>query len=356
MMARRLLVTLCVSILLASGAITAEARQYKIIDLGSEVYPYAINDNGDYVGTNAAGTACLVRDGVVQELGTFGQPGSTPRAVNNDDEVVGSASAMGIAGGAFLWQAGVMQNLGTLGGSLSAAVDINGYGDIAGWAEVSDGQAHACLWHDGAMQDLGTLGGVVSGAMGTNEKRQVVGSSDTAEGLSHAFLWQDGVMQDLGTIDGNASSGALKVNDSGQVVGRAGVYGGYRHAFLWENGTMRDLGTLSGKSSSAEDINNSGVVVGYSDVEMSTANCHAFVWESGVMQDLGALEGYPDSRAFGINELGQIIGECDNGTDYRGVIWEPVPEPSSLAILAAGLLPLGVGLRRRKLRRQGAGD
>src|SRR5436189_41036 len=88
---------------------------------------------------------------------------------------------------------------------------------------------------------------------------------------------------------GGTTSGASAVNDSGQVVGwsdvdeRSGDVG--THAVLWSAGMLTDLGTFVGTgdlSSEADDINNSGQVVGWSDIS-GGEHAHAFLWSSGTM-------------------------------------------------------------------------
>ncbi|MGU3443200.1 hypothetical protein ACLBXI_25395 [Bacillus cereus] len=53
------------------------------------------------------------------------------------------------------------------------------------------------------------------------------------------------------------------------------------HAFLYSNGAMSDLGTLSGgENSCAYAINDSGVIVGYSELRSGSTNIleHATKW------------------------------------------------------------------------------
>lgn len=75
-------------------------------------------------------------------------------------------------------------------------------------------------------------------------------------------------------------------------------------AFLYSNGTVIGLGTLDGGLfSGAAGINNSGQVVGTSDVEYCskygcTSSQSAFLYSGGSMQGLNM------SGAAGINDLG----------------------------------------------------
>lgn len=258
-------------------------------------------------------------------LGTLGGTYSTAQAINDSGQVVGNGN--GVDRAFITGPNGIgMSYLDTLGGNRSYASDINNAGRVAGYSVTADGFMHAFITgaNGAGMTDLGTLGGNYSIAYGINNAGQVVGVSSTAGNAAyHAFITgANGVgMTDLGVLGGDYST-AYSINDAGQVAGVSSIPGSAsQHAFITgPNGVgMTDLGTLSSTTHSiARDINNSGQVAGFSgfyDDFIGFYSAQAFATGANGAGMTG-LSAFIDSRADGINDLGQMIGGINNFCDF----------------------------------------
>jgi hypothetical protein len=135
-------------------------------------------------------------------------------------------------------------------------------------------------------------------------------------------------MIDLGSFGGaNGFSNAL--NSQGQVIGGSSipanpgacfflVFFPDCHPFLWSQGTLIDLNTstIGGKPLSADWFNEATEIVGAADFSATGGSPYdAYLWRNGVATDLGHLTGDCFSRAWGINSLGQVVGDslhCDS--------------------------------------------
>jgi probable HAF family extracellular repeat protein len=247
-------------------------------------------------------------------------------------------------------------DLGTLGGSSSYAMSMNDVGQIVGTSQTSNGNSQAFLWEGGAMTDIGTAAGYNNTiAIDINNAGQVLGGTTNLTPLSvySPFKWSNDTITMLpdpeycfasgindaeqivglcivvgtnyiaaaflpgGSIILDLPSSANDINNSGQVVGAFSVEivdvntNNDYEAFLWQDGTVTELGTLGGTNSEANAVNDVGQVVGRA--QMSTGDFHAFFW-NGEMQDLGTLDGYTTSIAYGINNKGRVVGTATNSS------------------------------------------
>ena len=135
-------------------------------------------------------------------------------------------------------------------------------------------------------------------------------------------------MIDLGGFGGTYGQ-AIWVNNSGQVVGYSDLAGDeLYHAFLWDRGVLTDLRPLPWNTLSYADwINEAGVVAGSSGVPEGTAS-PAVLWDHGQIINLGVLPGDDDgAEATSINNAGQVVGlssplPSDSYSLFRGFLWE----------------------------------
>ena len=155
-------------------------------------------------------------------------------------------------------------------------------------------------------------------------------------------------------MGGNGSQ-AFAINDAGWAVGWSTSADLQQHATLWADGEAIDLGILGGHASYAYGINNLGQVVGsYISSPQDGFAEFAILWENGNAINLNSLIG--DSMgvtlisANGINDQGWIIAQGEDSHGYLGYyLLAPVPEPSTYALLLAGL-GLIAGVSQRKSR------
>ena len=222
--------------------------------------------------------------------------------------------------------------LGDFGGGRASPSGFNSRGDLVGSAEyplVTSTQNHAALWPAGSStpRDLGTLsGGFTSYAQAINDAGDVVGMSQTSTFGIRPVVWRAGGPPTALAGLGGSSGAGLDINNSGTIVGYSNIVGDRAsHAALWPaDGTPPlDLRTLGGTYSFAVAINDAGTIVGEADP--ASGQRHAVVWAPGATtpRDLGSLDGgIYRSSATDINNSGTIVGVSGvAGFGNRAVVW-----------------------------------
>jgi probable HAF family extracellular repeat protein len=129
------------------------------------------------------------------------------------------------------------------------------------------------------------------------------------------------IVEDLGALPGDTSSIAWAINANGDVVGWSNGPNGTR-AFVFRSlGGMVALPGLPDRPRTvARDINDAGDVVGSANAG-GTDLGHAVLWRGGAVQDLGTLGPGAYSEAWGINNVGEIVGTTGGGLGGHGFLF-----------------------------------
>ena len=212
-----------------------------------------------------------------------------------------------------------VQDLGTFGWDHGFGFEINARGEIAGRTDMGSPfptAVRAVFWSPRTgVADLGTLGGPQSETRALNDYGLVVGLAqkpgDVGFQQRHPTVWKvgHGGMQtiELGPF---AQGQAEDVNNRGVVVGwSAASVTGPPTAFRWtERDGIEPIPPLAGPRSMAAGINEAGDVVGNSSVSATPPFIdHAVVWwRTGGVTDIGTL-GF-NSTARSINDRGEVAG------------------------------------------------
>jgi probable HAF family extracellular repeat protein len=278
----------------------------------------------------------------ITDLGALpGTSGCAASAVDEQGTVVGECGGA-LGESAFVWSAGVMRDLGKLPrGNYSLAHAINGRGVIVGEGDTGDFRPHPTLYRNGKWLDIDATGGNAR-AIFVSDGGAIVG--DFTKGLSgnaaswSAVIWTERPAQP-GRFDrvslppypgGDAKvrmGYATGANNAVQVVGwvQSSLFG--QMGAFWNNDASHTLSLLppfpGDWTSIAWGVNEMGQAVGESHPPFHT---RAVLWLDDAAHtpvDLGALAGDSDSSATAINAQGQVIGTSVSPSGVgRPFLWQ----------------------------------
>lgn len=166
------------------------------------------------------------------------------------------------------------------------------------------------------------------------------------------------VLYSFTTIDvpGALLTFATGINDGGQIVGIFQDALGNDHGFLDSGGSFTTIdvpGAIPG-TTFVSGINDSGQIVG-SFTSAPGALSHGFLYSGGSFSTIDVPGAIPGTTSVsGINDSGQIVGHTI--VSGQGFVATPIPEPSTLPILAGCLVGFAIALRRKSapgLRKKG---
>jgi uncharacterized membrane protein len=238
----------------------------------------------------------------------------------------------GCSGGSFLYSNGAFS---VINGSFWAG-GINDNGQIVGSAGNS-----AVLDNNGALSILSIPGAMSVQAAGINNAGDIVGVYTTGSPgatYNHAFIYSGGIVSTITPLDSFASG----INDQGQIVGSLTSQG----AFLYSGGAFYPISVPGSTSTAATGINDAGEIVGF---YYDQSGFHGFTDINGAYSTID-VPGAGATFAEGVNNSGQVVGYYVEGGSLHGFLDTPVPEPSSIILLASATGLLAFARLRRKRR------
>ena len=305
----------CMGAAILLGATSAGAVPYEYTNLTSsnDTTLLGINTSGTIIGQSGANYPSFIyANGTYTTLNDpLARSGSTFASGINDAGVVVGSYATGDAGHGFIYSNGVFTTFDVPGALDSYLVGINDVGTMWG----SDDN-NIFVVQNGVISTL-TLPytGVVS-VVGINDSGVIAGSYPDSAGASHGYVDTNGVYTTI-DVPGADDTFLTGINDTGELVGYY-FAGQGEGSFAYQNDIFTpivDPNEIVAAGINANAISNSGVIVG----------------------------NYIGFGRFTPEEFGFIA------TPTRAP--EPVPEPLTLSLFAAGLFG-AVAMRNRKKARR----
>ncbi len=330
----------------------------------TDAYLNSINNNGQAAGSNGGQFVTWTAGGGVNFIG--GIPDAGVATISDDGHFVSGMAMNGSTGktemALFDSVNHAWTTLGSLGSSsgsnASAAWGMTGDASVVvGNAWVDAGHAHAVYWKNGVVTDLGSsLSGHSSRAQAVSADGSLIGGYDEdSTGYWQGTVWKNGAETRLFNSSNDELGLVGAISGDGQWVYGEDDYTG--NAYMWNANTgVQEFANPFGAQMTVTGVSHDGsVVVGTAGDFFS--GIQGWIWTSATGVEsmntfASGLSGYGGQDLFtplGVSADGSYItGYYANMFGFAAgsfVVHNPVPEPSSLALLAFGVPFL---IKRRK--------
>lgn len=197
------------------------------------------------------------------------------------------------------------------------AMDIDDSGNIVGFFYQSGG--HGFLYDGETTTILDVPGGTETNAFGNNDIGDIVGNY-LLDGVSHGFFYNGTTYTTLiaKQVDEEISpTSANDINDSGVIVGSAESAFDGTNGFTYKDGIYTPLYGPAGGPATPWGINDSGVIVGIS-------GSVGFIKDGDDYTTLDFPGADYATHALSVNNAGVVVGVYykTSGGDENGFIWE----------------------------------
>lgn len=257
-------------------------------------------------------------------------PGSTwteASGINDAGQVVGTyTDTSGIAHG-FLYQNGVYTKLDYPGTAHNYAFGINDAGDVVGSfsAVMPRGPYHASLRQGGVWSEFDFPGNETDGRA-INNSGNIVGIYNAGFGTpDHGFLK---VGENYTSIDypGASLTYVFGVNDANWVTGTYRDATGLLKGFAYKDGAYSSVVYPLATETYIGGINNANAMVGW---KVEGGKVSGFVMTAGRFRPvIATFANAANTRARGINDVGQIVGTYTSPECTVGCSFVATPSPS----------------------------
>jgi hypothetical protein len=296
---------------MAVGAADCLAGQYQVVDLGARTAANSINNNTQICGWSGGS--------VQRALYWETTPAHTPSV---------SMSTLPLLPGAAPSAYGIARR-----------INQNGY--IIGYTDDQVGLRRQVSWsplHQVTPLSTSLLNPFTGGndSAGINDTNQVTGSqngSDPYVGASLSGPFSSPLASDWTLVYGSGSG----INNNGESTGHAGGNSGTYHAYHFDGATSTVTllgsptagGQLFGGTSYGSDINDRGVITGFSNAQIG-APYSAFLWDTRSGASPSVIYLTPTSivsNAYDLNELSQVVGSyADPSLGSRAFRYDPASQ------------------------------